>query len=51
MTIPTGTGAPQNGVRGTWQGYDFETVAQSIKSDEYFVHDETHVFKVDDVEA
>lgn len=30
-------------------GYDFEKVATAIKNDPYFVHDETHVFQVDDV--
>jgi diaminopimelate dehydrogenase len=33
------------------EGHDFETVANAIKTDDYFVHDETHVFQVDDVDS
>lgn len=52
MTIPTGTGVHRRMVYVELsEGYDFETVANAIKSDDYFVHDETHVFQVDDVEA
>ena len=52
MTIPTGTGVHRRMVYIELQeGYDFQAVAQTIKSDDYFVHDETHVFKVQDVEA
>ncbi len=52
MTIPTGTGVHRRMVYIEIEdGHDFQTVAQSIKADEYFAHDETHVFQVDDVEA
>lgn len=32
------------------EGYDFSKVAQAIKSDDYFVHDETHVMQVECVD-
>lgn len=52
MTIPTGTGVHRRMVYiELHEGYDFESVAKAIKADDYFVHDETHVFQVDDVEA
>jgi len=52
MTIPTGTGVHRRMVYIELQeGYDFQAVAQAIKSDDYFIHDETHVFQVQDVEA
>ena len=52
MTIPTGTGVHRRMVYVELQdGYDFHAVAQAIKGDEYFAHDETHVFQVEDVEA
>jgi len=52
MTIPTGTGVHRRMVYMELQeGYDFQAVAQAIKSDDYFIHDETHVFQVQDVEA
>jgi diaminopimelate dehydrogenase len=52
MTIPTGTGVHRRMVYIELQdGYDFQSVAQTIKSDDYFSHDETHVFQVEDVEA
>lgn len=51
MTIPTGTGVHRRMVYVEIEdGYDFETVAKAIKSDPYFVNDETHVTKVDDVD-
>jgi diaminopimelate dehydrogenase len=31
------------------KGFSFDEVAQIIKTDEYFIHDETHVVQVDDV--
>ena len=31
------------------QGYDFDRVAESVKTDPYFIHDETHVKQVEDV--
>lgn len=52
MTIPTGTGVHRRMVYIELEdGHDFQTVAQAIKADDYFVHDETHVFQVEDVEA
>lgn len=52
MTIPTGTGVHRRMVYiELKEGYDFQTVAHAIKSDDYFAHDETLVFQVEDVEA
>ena len=52
MTIPLGTGIHRRMVYiELEEGYDFDTVAAAIKSDAYFVHDETHVTKVDSVDA
>ena len=52
MTIPTGTGVHRRMVYIELEdGYDFQKVSQTIKADDYFVHDETHVFQVEDVEA
>jgi len=52
ITIPTGTGMHRRMVYiELEEGHDFSTVTQAIKADDYFVHDETHVFQVDDVEA
>lgn len=51
MTIPTGTGVHRRMVYiEVEEGHDFDTVANNIKNDDYFVHDETHVMKVDCVE-
>ncbi|MCD7963548.1 MAG: diaminopimelate dehydrogenase [Rikenellaceae bacterium] len=48
MTIPTGTGIHRRMVYiELEEGYKFEDVAAAIKADDYFVHDETHVIKVD----
>ena len=52
MTIPLGTGIHRRMVYiELEEGYDFEQVASAIKNDAYFVHDETHVTKVDSVDA
>ncbi len=52
MTIPTGTGVHRRMVYIELKdGYSFEEVAQSIKSDDYFKNDDTRVFKVDDVNS
>ena len=52
MTIPTGTGIHRRMVYiELHDGYDFDTVAQAIKQDPYFVHDETHVKLVPSVDA
>ena len=51
MTIPTGTGIHRRMVYIELEpGYKAEEVIQAIKSDAYFVHDETHVTVVDDVD-
>lgn len=47
MTIPTGTGIHRRMVYiEVKDGYKFENVAAAIKSDAYFVNDETHVIQV-----
>lgn len=47
MTIPMGTGVHRRMVYiEVKDGYDFNTVAENIKKDDYFVHDETHVTEV-----
>ena len=52
MTIPTGTGVHRRMVYiEVKDGYDFDKTAAAIKADPYFAHDETHVVKVDDVNA
>lgn len=52
MTIPTGTGVHRRMVYIELEdGFDFQTVSHAIKADDYFSHDETHVFQVDDVES
>jgi len=51
MTIPTGTGIHRRMVYIELQeGAKFDEVAQAIKTDAYFVHDETHVIQVDNVD-
>ncbi len=50
MTIPTGTGVHRRMVYiELEEGADFAKTAAAIKQDPYFVHDETHVVQVDDV--
>ena len=52
MTIPVGTGIHRRMVYiELEEGYDFAKVADDIKNDAYFVHDETHVMQVESVEA
>lgn len=52
MTIPVGTGIHRRMVYIELEdGYDFDSVAAAIKSDAYFVNDETHVIKVESVDA
>ena len=47
MTIPVGTGIHRRMVYvEIEEGYDFSQVAAAIKSDPYFVNDETHVMQV-----
>ena len=51
MTIPKGTGIHRRMVYIELKdGYDYETVAAAIKSDPYFVNDETHVTVVPSVD-
>ena len=51
MTIPVGTGIHRRMVYiELKEGYDFNQVATAIKTDDYFVHDETHVIQVDSVD-
>lgn len=51
MTIPLGTGIHRRMVYIELEdGYNFDEVANAIKTDAYFVHDETHVNLVDDVD-
>lgn len=50
VTIPTGTGIHRRMVYIEMEGgYRLEDVTEAIKSDAYFVNDETHVFEVDDI--
>ncbi len=52
MTIPAGTGIHRRMVYIELEaGYTLQQVAQEIKNDPYFVHDETHVFQVENVDA
>lgn len=52
MTIPLGTGVHRRMVYiELKEGYDFEKVAATLKADDYFAHDETHVKQVDSVDA
>lgn len=52
MTIPTGTGVHRRMVYiEVDDGFNFQSVSKSIKEDEYFVHDDTYVFQVDNVDS
>lgn len=52
MTIPLGTSIHRRMVYIELKdGYKFEEVAQAIKTDDYFAHDETHVMQVESVDA
>lgn len=52
MTIPQGHGLHKRLVYvQAKEGYDFDKIAQAVKTDPYFIHDETHVYKVDDVKS
>lgn len=51
MTIPMGTGVHRRMVYVEIEdGYDFDAVANAIRRDDYFAHDETHVVRVDSVD-
>jgi len=50
LTVPMGTGVHRRMVYiELKEGFSFEEVASAIKTDEYFVHDETHVVQVNNV--
>jgi diaminopimelate dehydrogenase len=52
MTVPAGTGIHRRLVYVELeQGADFDSVVQDIKSDAYFVKDDTTVIAVDDVDV
>ena len=52
VTIPVGTGLHRRMVYVELEkGADFATVENAIKTDPYFVNDETHVMQVDSVDA
>lgn len=51
MTIPLGTGIHRRMVYvEIAEGADFNEIEKNIKTDAYFVHDETHVFQVSSVD-
>lgn len=51
MTIPLGTSIHRRMVYiELKEGYNFAEVAAAIQADDYFIHDETHVIQVDDVQ-
>jgi len=52
MTIPTGTGVHRRMVYVELEkGAKFAAVEKAIKTDDYFSHDDTHVFQVPSVDA
>ena len=52
MTIPLGTGVHRRLVYvEVMDGFDFEEIAKKIKSEPYFIKDETHVYLSEDVNA
>ena len=52
MTIPLGTGIHRRMVYVELEnGYKLEDVAAAIKTDDYFAHDETHVFQVTSIDS
>lgn len=52
VTIPMGTGVHRRMVYVQVKpGYDFATIAASVKADPYFMNDETHVMQVESVDA
>ena len=52
ITIPMGTGVHRRMVYVEIEdGYDFDTVADAIRRDDYFAHDETHVIRVESVDV
>lgn len=52
LTIPTGSGVHRRMVYVVVKdGFKFADVEASIKSDSYFIHDETHVIQVPDIDS
>lgn len=52
VTIPKGTGLHRRMVYvEVLPGYSFEEIEKKVKTDPYFVHDETYVFEVESVDA
>ncbi|GAB4116622.1 MAG: diaminopimelate dehydrogenase [Candidatus Caldatribacteriota bacterium] len=50
LTIPLGTGVHRRMVYiELEEGYSFDQIATSIKNDPYFIHDETHVLQVKEI--
>jgi len=50
ITIPKNTGIHKRLVYiKLKEGYDFESVVNIIKNDPYFIHDETHVFQMNNI--
>lgn len=50
MTIPLGTGIHRRMVYvQAEKGADFKKIESAVKNDAYFVHDETHVIQVEDI--
>ena len=50
LTIPKGMGIHERIVYiKLKKGYDFEKVVKTIEKDPYFIHDEVHVFNVDNI--
>ena len=51
ITVPTGSGVHRRMVYvELTDGADFDSVEKAIRNDDYFINDETHVIKVDDVD-
>ncbi|HHY04036.1 MAG TPA: diaminopimelate dehydrogenase [Thermoanaerobacterales bacterium] len=52
LTIPQGTGIHRRLVYVKIKdGFDFDKIAEAVKKDPYFVNDETHVVKVEDIKS
>lgn len=50
LTIPLGTGIHRRMVYIELEkGFSFEKISKTIKTDKYFIHDETHVIQVDNI--
>lgn len=52
ITVPIGSGVHRRMVYVQLEkGADFNKVSETIRKDDYFAHDETHVIEVDNVDA